>query len=131
MHTVAVPQAPDVLKGLARSYLFEDLDQEDLAPLAGVVTTRRLVPGETVFRPGDPADEIYVVLEGEVKDSVVDVDGNEVVYFVHGPGMTLGEPGFFAVDRNRIVEVVALKPTVLIRMDRRDLVPFMAAHPSI
>jgi CRP-like cAMP-binding protein len=128
---VAVSPVPDTLDGLARSYLFEDLDLEDLTPLAEVVTTRRLVPGETVFRPGDPADEIYVVLEGEVKDSVVDVDGNEVVYFVHGPGMTLGEPGFFAVDHHRIVEVVAVLPTILIRMDRRDLVPFMAAHPSI
>ena len=54
MHTVAVPQLPDVLKGLARSYLFEDLDQDDLAPLAAVVTTRRLVPGETVCRPATP-----------------------------------------------------------------------------
>jgi len=126
-----MPQVPDVLNGLARSYLFEDLDQDDLAPLATVVTTRRLVPGEAVCRPGDVADEIWVVLEGEVKDSVVDADGNEVVHFVHGPGMTLGEPGFFAVDHHRIVEVVAVVPTVLIRLDRRELVPFMSEHPSI
>jgi len=131
MHTVAVPPPPDVLRGLARSYLFEDLDLDDLAPLAAAATTRRLASGETVCRPGDAADEVYVVLEGEVKDSVVDVDGNEVVHFVHGPGMTLGEPGFFAVDHHRIVEVVAVVPTVLIRVDRRDLVPFMARHPSV
>ena len=122
---------PDVLTGLTRSYLFEDLDRGELVPLAATAATRRLVRGELVWHLGDAADEICVVLEGEVKDSVVDLDGNEVVYFVHGPGMTFGEPGFFAVDHHRIVEVVAVVPTVLILLHRRDLVPFMAAHPSV
>jgi len=126
-----VQQAVDVLSGLSRSYLFEDLDRADLAPLAAAATTRRLVRGEHLWQIGDPADEILVVYEGEVKDSVVDTDGNEVTHFVHGPGMTFGEPGFFAVDRRRIVSVVALAATVLIRLDRRDLVPFMDKHQSI
>jgi CRP-like cAMP-binding protein len=130
-HTVAVRQPHDVLAGLARSYLFEDLTREQLEPLAAVVTTRELVRGEAVCRPGDPADEIYVIMSGEIKDSVVDADGCEVVHFVHGAGMTLGEPGFFAVDRVRIVEVIAIAPTVIIRLGRRELVPFMAEHPSI
>src|SRR5207302_1512842 len=34
-------------------------------------------------------------------------------------------------DRHRIVEVVALVPTTLIQMHRRELAPFMASHPSI
>lgn len=121
----------DVLTGLSRSYLFEGLDRDDLAPLAASAGVRRLVRGQSLWRLGDAADEIFVVLEGEVKDSVVDVDGNEVVHFVHGPGMTFGEPGFFAVDRHRIVEVIAITSTVLIAMHRRQLVPFMSDHPSV
>jgi CRP-like cAMP-binding protein len=120
----------DVVGGLSRSYLFEDLTTEDLEPLADVVTTRQLVRGETVFRVGDPAHEILVVLSGELKDCVVDVDGNEVVHFVHGPGMTVGEPGFFAVDHRRLLEVIALAPSVIIRLGRRELEPFMRRHPS-
>ena len=46
-----------------------------------------------------------------------------------GPGMTFGEPGFFAADHRRIVEVVATAPTVVVRLDRRDLVPLMVRHP--
>ena len=121
----------DVAGGLARSYLFEDLTTEELEPLAAVVTTRQLVRGEVLFRVGDPADEIYVVLGGEVKDSVVDAAGVEVVHFLHGPGMTVGEPGFFAVDHRRVVEVVAVAPSVVIRLGRRELEPFMTRHPSI
>jgi CRP/FNR family cyclic AMP-dependent transcriptional regulator len=121
----------DVASGLARSYLFEDLTTEELEPLVAVVTTRQLVRGETLFRVGDPADEIYVVLSGEVKDSVVDAAGVEVVHFLHGPGMTLGEPAFFAVDRRRVLEVTAIAPSVMIRLGRRELQPFLARHPSI
>jgi CRP/FNR family cyclic AMP-dependent transcriptional regulator len=121
----------DRLAGLRRSYLFEDLTIEQIAPLAATATTRALVRGERLCHLGDPADEIWVVLSGEVKDSVVDAEGYEVIHFVHGPGMTLGEPGFFAVERTRIVEVIAVEPSTVIRLDRRDLVPFMAKHPQV
>jgi CRP/FNR family cyclic AMP-dependent transcriptional regulator len=120
-----------VLGGLARSYLFEDLTRDDLEPLAAVSTTRTYVRGERVCHLGDRADEIWVVLTGEVKDSVVDAEGYEVIHFVHGPGMTLGEPGFFAVEHTRIVEVIALEPSTLIRLHRRDLVPFMQDQPQV
>jgi CRP/FNR family cyclic AMP-dependent transcriptional regulator len=121
----------DVSAGLSRSYLFEGLTLEDLGPLATAATTRALVRDERLCHLGDPADEMWVVLSGEVKDSVVDVDGYEVIHFVHGPGMTLGEPGFFSIERTRIVEVVAVKPTVMIVLRRRDLAPFMDRHPSV
>jgi CRP/FNR family transcriptional regulator, cyclic AMP receptor protein len=121
----------DVLRGLLRSYLFEGMTAGQLEPLAAAATTRRLVRGEYVWHPGDRADELFVVLSGEVKDSVVDADGYEVIHFIHGPGMTFGEPGFFSVERNRIIEVTALAPTVLIRLDRRCLLPFMAEHPAV
>ena len=57
---------------------------------ATVATTRRLCAARSLIRVGDRADELYVVLSGEVKDSVVDADGEEVVHFLHGPGMTFG-----------------------------------------
>jgi CRP/FNR family cyclic AMP-dependent transcriptional regulator len=126
-----VREAPDVLRGLARSYLFKDLTEDELTPLAAVATTRQLVRGEYVWRVGDPADEICVVLEGEIKDSVLDTEGNEIIHFVHGPGMTFGEPGYFAVDHDRVVANVALGPSVIIRLMRREFAPFIEAHPSI
>jgi len=121
----------DVATGLSRSYLFEGFTAAEIEPLAVISQTRRLVRGEYVFHAGDPADELWVVVAGEVKDCVTDIDGNEVVHFVHGPGMTFGEPGFFARDHVRIVDVIAVMPTTLIRLDRRDLVPFMEQHPIL
>lgn len=130
MHTGAVQSRQTVLDGLARSYLFEDLSRDDLVPLAETATARAWVRGEFVWRIGAEAREIYVVVSGELKDSIVDADGFEVIYFVHGPGMTVGEPAYFAVDHERVVELVALMPTVAIRLDREHLAPFMDRHPS-
>jgi CRP/FNR family transcriptional regulator, cyclic AMP receptor protein len=126
-----VVQARDILAGLSRSYLFEGLTGEQLEPLAAGATTRNLGRGEYACHLGDRADEVFVVLSGEVKDSVVDADGDEVIHFVHGPGMTFGEPGYFAVEHTRILDVIAVKPSVLIRLDRRVLAPFMDRHTSV
>jgi CRP/FNR family cyclic AMP-dependent transcriptional regulator len=129
--TVRVRQSHDVVGGLARSYLFEGLTRQELAPLAATATTRTTVRGEYVCHLGDPAHDLYVILSGEVKSSVTDADGVEVIHRVHGPGMTLGEPGFFAVEHTRIVDVIAISPSVLIRLNRRDLAPFLRLHPSV
>jgi CRP/FNR family cyclic AMP-dependent transcriptional regulator len=121
----------DIAAALSRSYLFEDLTLDDLRPLAAVASIRRLKPGEPLCRIGDPADELYVVVRGELKDTVVNIDGDEIVHLIHGQGQTLGEPGFFSVDRNRIVQVSAVEPSVLVRLARRELTPFMERHPVV
>jgi CRP/FNR family transcriptional regulator, cyclic AMP receptor protein len=121
----------EIRRWLARSYLFEGMNADDLNLLARTATTRTMRRGEYLFDINDPAEEIYVVGTGEVMDRVVDVDGHEVVHFVHGPGMTFGEPGYFSIERLRIVAVLAVQPTVVVRLDRRDLDPFMARHSGI
>jgi CRP/FNR family transcriptional regulator len=102
-----------------------------LEPLAAAATIRRLVRGEFIFHLGDQADEVFVVLSGELKTFVVDADGYEVVHFLHGPGMTVGEPGYFSTERSRIVETVAVEPSTLIRLHRRELAPFMEQHGNV
>ncbi len=42
--------------------------------------------------------------------------------------MTLGEPGYFAAERIRIVAVVALLPSTVLRLERRALASFMEEH---
>lgn len=121
----------DVLRDIARSYLFEGLSDEAIAPLAAVATTRTLVRGEYLWHAGDAANEIYVVSTGEVKDFLLDSSGEELVHLLHGPGMTTGEPGFFSVERTRSVAQMAVSPAIVIRLDRRDLEPFMRRHPSV
>lgn len=123
-------QGPDVLRALSRSYLFEGLSDEVLAPLASVATSRELVRGEHLWRPGDPANELYVAVSGETKSYLSGPDGEELVHLLHGPGMTFGEPGYFSVERTRAVANLATASTVVIRLDRRELDPFMHRNTS-
>jgi CRP/FNR family transcriptional regulator, cyclic AMP receptor protein len=124
-------QRPDVLAGLSRSYLFEGLTREQIEPLAEVVAVRDVVRGEHVCHIGDPANELFVVMSGEVKSYVVDAEGDEVIHSLHGPGMTVGEPGYFAAERSRIVAVIAIEHSTLLRLHRRDFGPFMERHPGV
>jgi CRP/FNR family transcriptional regulator, cyclic AMP receptor protein len=126
-----VAERLDVMSALSRSYLFEDLTAEDLRPLASFAVVRRLVRGEAVCRANDPADDLFIVVSGEIKASVVNLDGEEVVHQLYGAGMTAGEPGYFSVDRTRIVDVMAVEPSVVILLHRRELTPFLQRHVEV
>jgi CRP/FNR family cyclic AMP-dependent transcriptional regulator len=120
----------DIETGLAPpTCSFIGLTSAEPAPLVAAATSRHVVRGETVWQAGDRADELCIVYRGEVKDCVLGADGDEVVHVLHGPGMTIGEPGFFSVERDRSVANVAVTAAVLIRPDRRDLEPFLREHP--
>ena len=95
---------------LLGTYLFEALSPVELEPLARSATIRHMARGEYAHHVGDPADEIYLVVSGQLKDSIVTEDGDELVHTFFGQGMLIGEPGFFAVERNRVMAVVAVEP---------------------
>jgi CRP-like cAMP-binding protein len=122
---------PDRVALLLGTYLIEDLSPAEVEPLARAAAVRRLVRGEFLFHVGDPAVEICVVASGELKDSIVTEEGEEVVYTVYGTGMVLGEPGFFATEANRIMGILAVEPTTLLVLGRDDLMPFMVRHPQV
>jgi len=121
---------PDRVALLLGTYLFEDLSPAEVEPLARAATLRRLVRGEFVYRVGDPADELCVVAAGELKDTLVTEDGDEIVLTAYGTGMVLGEPGFFATEANRILGVVAVEPSTLLVLGRADLMAFLERHPQ-
>ena len=72
-----------------------DLSMEWLLPL---MTRQRLGAGQVLFRKGDPASSMYLILEGSVRITEIDV--------VLGPGALGGEMGVFAPDNRRTGTVV-------------------------
>jgi CRP-like cAMP-binding protein len=122
---------PDRVSLLLTTYLFDDLSPAELEPLARSATLRRAARGEYLNHVGDPADELYVVASGQLKDSIVTEDGDEIVHTFFGPGMLIGEPGFFATERNRVMAVVAVEPTIVLVLGREHLEPFLQRHPRV
>jgi CRP-like cAMP-binding protein len=116
---------------LLGTYLFEDLSPAEVEPLARAGTIRHAARGEYLNHVGDPAEEVYLVATGQLKDSIVTEDGDEFVHSFFGKGMLFGEPGFFAIERNRVMAVIAVEPTTLLVIGREALEPFLQRHPQV
>ena len=56
-----------------------------------LVARRHCPPGATLFRFGDAARHVYIVIAGAVKQWLVSRDGREVVWSVAGPGDLVGD----------------------------------------
>lgn len=114
----------DIREALAASPLFLKLPPEALDALAQHVSTRQIRGGEVLFRHGDAADSLYIVVTGRLR--ALAPDGT--VYGEIGRGEPIGEIGLLA-DEPRGATVHALRDSLLLRMDRRRLRVLIARHP--
>jgi CRP-like cAMP-binding protein len=71
--------------------LFAGVPSNVVARVAPSIRFEQHDEGEAIFRQGDPARWVYVVLEGFVKLVRVAPDGTETVIDVFGAGQTIGE----------------------------------------
>lgn len=122
-------QSIDIVQTLRRSYVFADLDPASLTPLAERSRLERYASGEHVFFTGDPATHLHVVEGGQLKEYMVSSDGQETITELYGPGSVFGDPGLFAVERDRVVSVAAVQPSTVAAITRADLMPFLLNHP--
>jgi CRP-like cAMP-binding protein len=75
---------------LANARPLVGLDAAAIEETALAGRRRQLCQGETIFRQGEPADELFVLLQGRVKVAQVTPDGQQVVVRFLGPGEMMG-----------------------------------------
>ena len=121
---------PDMVRRLLGASPFQDLSSADLAPLLPSFRLHHRAAGELVWRQGDPATDLWFVLEGQVHSVHASADGAEVVTPVAAAGESFGQPALFAPDPTRIVSVVAISPTELLSLPRAPLLRFLETHPA-
>src|SRR4030095_10549391 len=80
-----------VIDLLGKSPLFESLAETDRATIAGRMRRIDFEPNQMIFSRGDPGREIYLVLDGRVRLSVLTADGRELSFAHAGPGNVFGE----------------------------------------
>ncbi len=68
-----------------------ELDDDELAELRGVGTTRRHARGTALFHEGDDAGAVLVILTGRVKATRTSPEGKEILFALSGPGEIVGE----------------------------------------
>ncbi len=119
--------APEVfLAGLA---LFKELDAETLTRLAAGTTRRRLRRGDMLFRKGDPATGMYVVVVGEIKLVARSPVRGARLSGIVGPGQSLGEPVMF-LERPAVVDAQAASDALLLYLPREVVFAEIERSPT-
>lgn len=118
-----------VLESFSRSPVLGQLPPEEVGMLADRVTEVRVSAGQAVFRQGDPADALYLVVSGRAGVFLEQEAGRTQVATLSG-GDSFGEMALLSgLERNATVE--AVEPLELLRMGRQDFEEFVRRSPSL
>jgi CRP/FNR family cyclic AMP-dependent transcriptional regulator len=108
--------------------LFSLLDKDELAILAQQVELREFEPRQRIYKAGEPSASGFVVMSGAVRVTLIDEDGQEVVFSEPGHGDFFG---FASMLENSAhgTTAVATEPTTCVVVDREDLVQLVMRKP--
>ena len=108
--------------------LFESVSETGLLALAERVRSRSLPAGRLVFKEGEPADSMYVVLSGSVKIFLHDAARREVVLDTKKAGEYFGE--MMLDHRPRSASIMTLEDCEFAVLSREDFQAFLRQHPD-
>lgn len=105
--------------------VFAEVPTENLAVLAAIAEETSLLEGDVLYREEDPADALYLVLDGRVR-----LHRGERAISEAAPGEAFGTWALFD-EAPRLVTATATADTTLLRIDRDDFIDLMADHVRI
>lgn len=119
-------------RGLLRSVpIFAGLDAASLDALERQCEVRRFDEGSVVVSEADPGDALFVLARGKVKVVLYGESGREVILSIfHKAGEVFGEMALLD-DAPRSATVMAMEPSSMLVLSRRDFRALVDRHPSI
>jgi ferredoxin-NADP reductase/cytochrome P450/CRP-like cAMP-binding protein len=122
----------EIRRALRSSRLFGELDAARFERLMMGVTRVALVPGEVLFREGDFADAVYVLLDGDVQVFKERADGSLLILRKLRAGSHFGEQSLLPGRSGlRTAGVRAHTAAVLARVDKTDFQQALAANDPL
>ncbi|MBL9018467.1 MAG: cyclic nucleotide-binding domain-containing protein [Myxococcales bacterium] len=106
------------IEAIAAAPLFAMLSPETLGRLVAEVQLVDVADGATLYEVGDPADTMFIVVDGRVR--LYSSDRTPAMIADLGPGDVLGVVGLVA-DEPRPLSAVATEPCRLLSLHRRSL----------
>lgn len=120
----------DVVELLTKTKLFGSLGVETLAQIAKQMRPVKFDSGQLIFERGDPGRDIFVVLTGRVRLSVLSVEGRELSFGHPGPGDVFGE--IAALDGGpRTAHATAVTKVETMALSRTALDSLLESHPAL
>jgi CRP/FNR family transcriptional regulator, cyclic AMP receptor protein len=80
-----------IVELLGKTALFGSLSEEDRGAIASRMRQTQFEPDQMIFSRGDPGRDLYLVLEGRIRLSILSGDGRELSFAHAGPGSVFGE----------------------------------------
>ncbi len=111
---------PLTVAALREVALFGALSDEVLEHLITRLPTERVAAGTTVFREGDTAREMYVVLDGEMEVTKKSRRGRDARVAILGPNDAFGEMSLIDMQ-SRSATVRAVAPSRLLRVTGEEM----------
>ena len=131
LRTRTLASKPSIDVGLLkRNRLFGILDPAELDIVLTFARVRRFNVDERVFSKGDPGDCLYAILRGKVAVQTESEDAKVMFLNILSAGEVFGEIAMLD-GGERSATVSAQEPCELLRIDRRDFMPFLQARPDL
>src|SRR5262245_10012115 len=119
-----------VISALGKSALFGSLVDSDCVAVAGRMRRVIYEPDQMIFSRGDPGRDIYLVIDGRVRLSVLTQDGRELSFAHARPGDIFGE--IAALDGGeRTAGATAITRVEAMTLSRRATIEIIESNPKV
>jgi len=108
--------------------LFSLLDDEELNVLAAQVEIREFAANQRIYKTGEQSERAYVVLAGAVEVTLLDEDGQEVIFSTPHHGEAFGFASMLEATPHQTT-AIATEPTTCLEIDRNDLSALLEKKP--
>lgn len=103
---------------------------DDLAAVVPLLERRSFKSGQLVFSKGDRANELFIVLTGRMKISVLSGEGRELAFRAVGPGEIVGEIGVLD-DGFRTADMTSVSQSDVLLLGKTSLSRILNERPAI
>lgn len=115
---------------LGKTPLFGALSETDRAGIAARMRRVDFTPDQMIFSRGDPGREIYLVLKGRVRLSILSSDGRELSFAHAGAGSVFGE--IATLDGGeRTAGATAITAVQAMMLPQRALMDAIESNPKL
>jgi CRP-like cAMP-binding protein len=120
----------DVARLLAETKLFGLLDEPTRQRVAQQMRPVSFSAGQAIFARGDPGTEVYLMLSGRVRLSVLSLEGRELSFSHAGPGDVFGEIATLDGDA-RTADATAVSAVQAMTLSRAALNRLLESSPVL
>jgi CRP/FNR family transcriptional regulator, nitrogen oxide reductase regulator len=124
------PNRANLVGTVADGPLLRGLSAAALEQVAARATEKRVAAGETLFREGEPATTLYLVVSGRIKLTQLAADGHEVILRFVGPGDAVAALALFEDTAYPLTASSVIK-SVLLAWHRDVVQELFQRHPPL